>query len=234
MAQAPTPFDRATPRTHEVNWGDKTRIVGKESKTLAWVSVAESRPMTVYATAVIRGAAPGAGVAFVANIEWGHGGASVAHDFPVVRRLRMPVAASMVKIAGRLLDRAGSPPAATVYGDISVLIAPGVDGDTLRNTTWISGTGARGAVSTRPERVMCVEGYNAGVADTWIMVFDGPGQSGDAPQMARPVRAGRAFRMRRDDSQAFRSQVTWAASSTPLALTPDPAASMRVDAELLL
>jgi hypothetical protein len=234
MLRAPTPLARPTRREREVNWGDKTRIAGNERKTLAWVSVEESRSMVVYATGAVRGGAPSAGIAFVLNIEWGHGGASVDHDYPLVHRLRVPLAASMVKVSGRLLDPGGKAPPASVVGEISVVIAPGSDGETLRNTQWVADGGYEGTLWSGPVRVMRVEGYNAGAADTWIMFCDGPGVNGDVPTIARPVRAGRAFVVNRFDSQAFRQSITWFASSTPLTLTVNPSARLRVDAELLL
>jgi hypothetical protein len=234
MIRAPLPFDRATRREREVNWGDKTKITGGEKKTLAWVSVAECRPMIVYATATLRGGAAAAGVAFVVNVEWGHGGASIDHDYEVVHRLRVPVAASMVRVSGRLLDDGGKAPPATVSGEIAVFIAPGNDGETVRNTRWVHQDGYEDTIVADPARVVRVEGYNAGAVDTWLMVFDGVGNNGDFPTMARPVRAGRSFVMRRFDTQAFRTSVTWRASSTPITLTKDPSALMRVDTELLL
>lgn len=231
MVRPPVPSDHPTRRAREVNWGDKTRIAGNERKTLAWVSVERPSPMVVYATATIRG---GPDVAFVVNIEWGHGGASVDQDYPVIHRLRVPLAASMVKVSGRLLDGSGNPPPQSVSGEISVFIAPGSDGDTLRNTRWVSQQGASGTFSDRPERVMRVEGFNAGATNTWVMVFDGRGENGDFPTIVAPVRIGRRFVLRRFDSHGFRSSVLWRASSTPLVLTKDPSASLRIDAELLL
>ena len=71
MIRAPLPFDRPTRREREVNWGDKTRIAGGERKTLAWISIADSSPMIVYAKAAIRGATNTAGIARIVNIEWG-------------------------------------------------------------------------------------------------------------------------------------------------------------------
>jgi hypothetical protein len=230
--RGPTEFERPTRRAREVNWGDRTKLAGSEAKTLAWVSVAAACPMIVYATAALRG--PSAGVACVVSIEWGHGGASVAQDFPLVHRLRVPLAASMVKVSGRLLDAGGNAPPATVRGEVSVVIATGLDGESLRNTQWVADGGAEGDLWAGPARVMRVEGYNAGSVDTWVMVFDGRANNGDAPVMARPVRAGRAFTIARPDSQAFRTSVTWAASSTPLLLTKDTKARVRIDAEVLL
>ena len=233
VRNAPTLHEHPTRRDREVNWGDKTKLTGREKKTLAWVSTEESRPLVVYATAHVRGVGA-AGVAVVVNIEWGHGGASVEQDFPVVGRLRVPVAASMVKVSGRLLDASGAPPPLTVSADVSTVIGEGLDGETLRNTRWVSQQGAAGVLSGGPERVMRLEGYNAGPADTWFMAFDGPSAAGAFPAMATPARAGRRFALGRFDSQGFRTSVTWSASSTPLTLTPDPAAALRVDAELLL
>jgi hypothetical protein len=234
VIRAPTTHERPTRREREVNWGDKTKIRGNEKKTLAWVSVSESQPMVVYATAVVRGGAAAVGVACVVNLEWGHGGASVDQDFPVVHRLRVPLAASMVKASGRLLDANGQAPAATVSCEVSLLIAPGLDGQTLRNTTWVHDAGAEGTLSEGPARIMRVEGYNGGAVDTWIMLCDGPGANGDVPTIARRVAVGRRFTVVRFDSHSFRTSITWFASSTPLTLTKDPTARVRVDAELLL
>lgn len=220
-----------TRREREVNWGDKTRITGSEHKTLAWVSTAESVPLVVYAAGSVRG---GLGVTFVVNVEWGHGGASIDQDFPVVRRLRVPLAASMVKVSGWLVDALGNAPPESITGEIAVVIAPGSDGETLRNTRWLAQSGAGGTISERPERVMALEGFNAGASSVWFMAFDGAGEDGDAPAMVCPARVGEIFTLRRPDSQAFRIGVSWWASSTPLVLTKDPNALLRVDAELLL
>ena len=222
-------------RSREVNWGDRTRITGSEQKTLAWVSVELSEPMIVYATAKLQG--PSDGMACVASIEWGHGGASVSQDYPIVHRLRVPLAASMVKVSGRIIDAAGKPAPLDVSADVSLVISPGSDGDTMRNTFWIRGTGNSGVLTEGPTRVVRLEGYNAGASvasATWVMFFDGPSKNGDSPVVARPVRGGRTFAIPRFDTQAFRNGVTWSASSTPLTLTPDPTADLRVDAEVLL
>jgi|GEM_PF-2567526 len=221
---------RPTRRDRDVNWGDATRLRGGERKTLAWMSVDQARALTVYATARVRG---GPGVVCLVEIEWGHGGASVAEHYPVVGRLRVPLAASMVKMAGRLVDAQGQPPAASASADVFAFIAPGIDGETLRNTRWVHQIGAAGTVARAPERVLTVEGYSAGKANTWLMVFDGPSEIGALPAMATPARAGRPFRLRRFDTQGFAQGVTWSASSTPLLLTPDKSARLRVDVELL-
>lgn len=222
---------RPTVRDREVNWGDKTTLTGNAQKTLAWASVDTSQGLIVYASARVTGAPD---VVCVANIEWGHGGASLDQDFAIIERLRVPLAASMVKITGRLVDAKGKAPPPNVKCDVSVVIAPGADSETLRNTRWVHQSGAAGVVSNKPERVMRVEGFNAGAADTWLMVFDGKAEPGAFPAMATPARAGRRFLLRRFDSQGFVNFVTWAASSTPLTFTADPRASLRVDTELLL
>jgi hypothetical protein len=65
------------------------------------------------------------------------------------------------------------------------------------------------------------------------MVFDAIAlpANGTFPQLAVPAR--RRFRRRRFDSQGFAFGVYWAASSTPIALTFDPTANLRVDVEML-
>ena len=226
-------LERPTRRAREVNWGDRTKLTGRETKTLAWVSVDVSQSMIVYAQASVRGVGSD-GVACVVNLEWGHGGASIDQDFPIVHRLRVPLAASMVKVSGRLLDTSGNPPPFTVTADVSVVIAPGLDGETLRNTQWSYDAGSEGLLSDIPTRVMRIDGYNAGATDTWLMVFDGPAVAGEVPTIARPVRSGASFSVRRFDSQPFRASVAWAASTTPITLTKDPSAFLRVDAEFLL
>jgi hypothetical protein len=194
------------------------------------VSLEQSCPHVVYAHANIR---QGSAIVQV-TIEWGNGGASVAGDYPVIKRLRVPVVASMVRLSGRLVDAAsGGPPAASDVADVSAFIAPGLDGETLRNTRWLHQTGASGVIARGPQRVMRIEGYNAGGA-TFVHVFDGAPRPGREPAIFIPAPAGRRFRARRFDSQGFVDSVQWGASSTPLTYTADPSANLRLDAELLL
>jgi hypothetical protein len=80
---------------------------------------------------------------------------------------------------------------------------------------------------------MRVEGVNAGAADTWVMVFDGPPRPNVLPPIVALARAGRPFRVRRFDGQGFRESVTWSASSSPLTLTKAAGANLRIDVELL-
>jgi hypothetical protein len=227
--RSPTPIDRPTVRSRDVNWGDRSRIEGRKPQTLAWVSLEESRPIVVYAHANIRS---GSSICSV-SIEWGNGGASVAGEYPVIKRLRVPLVASMVKLSGRLVGADGSPAAATDAADVSAFIATGADGETLRNTRWLHQTGAAGVLARGAQRLMRIEGFNPGAA-MFVHVFDGPAQTGVEPTILIPAPAGRRFRARRFDSQGFVDSVQWGASSTALTYTPSAGASVRVDAELLL
>ena len=228
-AAPPTTRDRPTRRERDVNWGDRTRLEGRKVQTLAWVSLEESCPVVVYAHATIRS---GSSICVV-TIEWGNGGASVAGEYPVIKRLRVPLAASMVKVSGRLADPSGGPASPGDVADVSAFVASGLDGETLRNTRWLHQTGASGVIAQGPQRLMRIEGYNAGSA-TFVHVFDGPPETGAEPAILIPAPAGRRFRARRFDSQGFVDSVQWGASSTPLTYTADPSASLRLDAELLL
>ncbi len=225
----------ATRRARDVNHGDRTPLRGGESKTLAWISVDASQAFTVYATARVN--PPTANVVPIVTIEWGHGGASVFGDYPVIKRLRVPLVASMVKLSGRLVDAStGKPAAPTVSGEITAAIAPGSDGQTLRASSWIAQSGAEGLVAIGQQRVLTLDGYNAGPTPGWVMVFDDVARPADGtpPVMARPAPTfPRTFRLRRFDTRGFLRGVYWAASSTPLLLTFDPNAALRVDTELL-
>ena len=225
----------ATRRTRDVNHGDRTTLRGGEPKTLAWISVDAAQAFTVYATARVE--PPTANILPVVTIEWGHGGASLIGEYPVIKRLRVPVVASMVKLSGRLVDvTTGKPAPANVSGEITATIAPGTDGQTLRATWWIAQSGAEGLVARGQQRVLTLDGYNGGASNAWIMVFDDVARPADGtpPAMARPAATyPRTFRLRRFDTRGFVRGVYWAASSTPLLLTFDPSATLRVEAELL-
>lgn len=228
-----------TRRELAVNHGDKTLVTGNEQKTLVWISVEESRAWTVYATARVEGpAAFLARVQPIVTLEWGHGGASIAGDYPIEKRLRVPIAASMVKLSAKLIDNTtGKAPPASVSSEITAFIAPGVDGETLRPSRWSAQTGASGQVAQGPQKLLSVEGYNAKSTKRWVMVFDATAlpPNGSFPLMAAPVPAyPDTFVLRRSDTRGFLSGVFWAVSSSPLTLTFDAAASLRVDAELLL
>jgi hypothetical protein len=232
-ASITAPF--ATRRARDVNHGDRTLFRGGESKTLAWISVDSSQGFTVYATARVQPS--NAAVVPMVSIEWGHGGASLVAEYAVIKRLRVPLVGSMVKLSGRLVDAAtGKPAPATVSGEITATIAPGSDGETLRPTWWVAQSGAQGLVVSGQQRVCTLDGYNAGSSACWVMVFDDVTRPADGalPVMARPAATfPRTFRLRRFDTRGFLHGVFWAASSTPLLLTFDPNASLRVDTELL-
>ena len=152
----------------------------------------------------------------------------------MIKRLRVPLVASMVKLSGRLVAPDGSPASATDAADVSAFVATGLDGETLRNTRMAPSDGAQpGAWRAGPQRVMRIEGYNAGGA-TFVHVFDGKPETNAEPTILIPAPAGRRFRARRFDSQGFVDSVQWGASSTALTYTADAAANVRVEAELLL
>ena len=228
-AVPPSPGDRPTRRERDVNWGDRTRLEARKPQTLAWVSLAESSPLTVYAQTTIRTGAP----LVVVTVEWGNGGASIAGEYAVIQRLRVPLVASMVKLSGRLVAPGGGQAGAADVADVSTFVAVGSDGLTLRNTRWLHQVGATGSLASGPQRVMRIEGFNAGAA-TFVHIFDGPPRGGAEPAILIPAPAGQRFRARRFDSQGFLAGVSWGASSTPLTYTPDPSANVRVDAEFLL
>ena len=235
MRPGPLVAPFATRRTRDVNHGDRTALRGGEPKTLAWISVDAAQAFTVYATARVE--PPTANILPVVTIEWGHGGASLFGEYPVIKRLRVPVVASMVKLSGRLVDvTTGKPAPANVSGEITATIAPGTDGQTLRATWWVAQSGAEGLVARGQQRVLTLDGYNGGASNAWVMVFDDVTRPADGtpPAMARPAPTyPRTFRLRRFDTRGFVRGVYWAASSTPLLLTFDPSATLRVDAELL-
>jgi hypothetical protein len=226
----------ATRRARDVNHGDRTPLRGGGSKTLGWISVDASQAFTVYATARVQQPSTATVVAMV-SIEWGHGGASVVSEYAVIKRLRVPLVGSMVKLSGRLVDAAtGKPAGADVTGEITVTIAPGSDGETLRSTWWVAQSGAEGLVARGQQRVLTLDGYNCGASACWIMAFDDVARPADGtpPVMARPAATfPRTFRLRRFDTRGFLRGIYWAASSTPLLLTFEPSASLRVDTELL-
>jgi hypothetical protein len=218
-------------RGREINWGDRTKIVGAERPTLAWVSVEESLAVTLYVAAIVRGDAR---FACVVDVQWGHGGASVAQTFEVVHRLVVPLAASMVSVSGRLLDPDGKPAPASVSADVSVIVAPGVDAHALHNTRWLSSVGTAGALTTTPTRLMRAEALNVGGTSVWLMLFDGAPNVGDAPTIVRRAPVNRTVTIRRPDSHAFRRGLHYGASSEPLAYAPVAASrAFRIDAEIL-
>jgi hypothetical protein len=218
-------------REREVNWGDRTKLVGGKSMTLASVSVEESLSLTLYAAATVRG---DAGAACIVTVQWGHGGASVEQSYAVIHRLVVPLAASMVNVSGRLVGADGAPASSSASADVSVAIAPGTDPHAVHNTRWLTSIGASGALTTTPTRAMRVEALNVGKADVWLMLFDGAPNVGDTPTVVRRAHVGRTVTIRRPDSQGFRRGLHFGASTSALAYSPPKSASaLRVDAEIL-
>jgi hypothetical protein len=234
MRSAKQPAPYATARVHDVNFGDKTLVRADKKQPLAEISVGEAQAFTCYVTARVE---PTAANAFpVVLLEWGNGGASIAaREFRVYRRLRVPVVGSTVRMTGRLVTDAGAPlsPSSKVTCNFVAFVAPGSDGETLRNTQWISRHGAQGLVSNGPEQLVTVQGYPAAAGARWLMLFDALALPANGTYPAMAVPATRAYRLDRFDTQGFRYGVTWAASSTPITLTFDPTADFRVDVEVL-
>ncbi len=225
---APSPLDRPIRREHAVNWGDRSRLTGRKPQTLAWVSLESVRPIIVYAHATPRSGSP----ICLVTVEWGHGGASVVGEYRAIKRLRVPLAASMVKVSGRLVDATDAGAAPSDAMDVFAFIAEGEDGTTLRNTRWLHQQGATGSVEA-PQRLMRAEGFNPG-PDTFVHLFDGNvPETGVAPEVLIPAPSGRRFRCRRFDSQGFAQGIAWGCSSTPLVYTAQ-ATTVRLDLELLL
>jgi hypothetical protein len=224
----------AAARTRHVNFGDKTLVRAGQFKHLAEISVPAAQAFVCYVTARVE---PATALAFpVVLVEWGNGGASIAtRELRVYRRLRVPVVGSTVRMGGRLVSASGAalPPTSKTTCNFVAFVAPGSDGETLRNTRWRSQHGPEGLVSGEPEQIVTVQGYPAAAAARWLMVFDAVARPPDGtyPAMAAPAR--RAFRLDRFDTQGFRFGVYWAASSSPITLTFDPAADLRVDVEVL-
>ena len=127
----------ATSRAHHVNFGDKTLLRADQRKQLVDISVADAQPFTCYVTARVE--PPDAQAFPVVVLEWGNGGASIAaRALRVYRRLRVPVVGSTVRMKGFLVDAKGAPlaPSSKVTCNFVAFIAPGSDGETLRNTQW--------------------------------------------------------------------------------------------------
>lgn len=228
-----------TRRESDVNYGDRTRVSGAKAETLAWVSVERSLPWTIYAAARLTGpAADVARVEPVVAVEWGNGGASVSAEYPVGRRLRVPLVASMIRLTGRLVDfTTGDAAPAGVACEFDAFIAHGVDGLDQPNTRTAVATGSQGLVARGPQRVVGVEGYDGRTSGpvTWLMLFDAVAlpPNGTAPVASVPAAPSpHAFRVtgRRD----FRGGVFWAVSASPLILAHEPAALFRVETEILL
>ncbi len=226
-----------THRQQDVNFGDRTKLSGAGQKTLAWITLAESGPFTVYAD--VRFTAGSAAVlpflVPVVTIEWGAGTATMSAEYRIAGRLRVPLAASAIRVEGRLVDVRGGAVPPDVVAEVAAFIARGIDGETLLNARTVVQSGAEGSVSTESERVLAVDGFNAGPGAVWLMLFEGATapSGGASPRMATPAPAGAPFRIRPSSPREFVGGVRWAASASPLTLTPVPGASLYVETELL-
>jgi hypothetical protein len=227
-----------TYRAREVNFGDRTKLRGPERKTLCWMNVEDSAPHTVYASARLTG--PEAQVRRAAarvHLAWGHGGASVEATFPIVRRLRVPLAASMIRLEGSLVDvTTGAPPSRDVEAEISAFVAVGTDGESLPNTRALLQSGAEGVLAEASERVLSVHGFNVGPSDVFCMLFDASELplDGASPRLVVPAPRTAPFSLRLASPRDFVGGVTWAASSDPFTLAHDAGARLLVDVEMML
>lgn len=227
----------ATRRSCDVNFGDRERVRGRDEKTIAWISVEDSQAVTVYVSAELD--APAAlipRIRAIATVEWGHGGASFSEDYPVAQRLRVPVVGSMVRVVMRLLDVTGAVVPDTVSADCAVVIAPGQDADTTRNTRWITTHGSGGVLSERPELVVAAYGHNSTAFARWLMLFDArvPAVAGAAPILARPALLAPTFEIGDRDGRPFFAGVAWGVSQDPIAYVPDGAADVHLEVGFLL
>lgn len=224
----------ATLRASTINFGDREHLRGREVKTPAWVNLERSQALTIYVAAEVD--APPAllsRIRLIATIEWGHGGASITEDYPVARRLTVPLVGSMAKVTVRLVDVTGAPVPDTVTAACAAVIAPGLD--PTRNTRWTATHGSSGLLSVRPERVVGVHGYNTAAVVRWIMFFDTRvvPVAGDVPVFSRPASLA-AFDFRNDDGRPFYAGVTWGVSQDPITYAPDAAADVYIEVGFLL
>ncbi len=226
-----------THRQQDINFGDRTKLTGSTTKTLAWMNLDESASFTVYADARFTAGPPAAlpHLAAIVTIEWGAGAATVSAEYRIVGRLRVPLAASAIRVEGHLEDVRGLPVPGDVVAEVAAFIARGTDGETIPNAQTRVQSGAQGILSTRSERVLAVEGFNAGAGSLWVMLFEGPAlpAAGAAPRMAAPAPAGAPFRMRPASAREFLGGVVWAASAAPLTFTPVPGAALYLEAEMV-
>jgi hypothetical protein len=226
-------------RAQDVNFGDRTPLKGAERKTLAWMNQESAGPFTVYATATLRAPAGFTGrVVPMVSLEWGHGGATVSAERPIVGRLRVPLAASIIKLEGHLVDMAtGAPPPIDVTAEIAAFIASGTDGETILQTETLVAQGDGGTLATNPQRVLAVEGHTGGIGAVYVMLFDAPvvPPDGATPRLSvfAPSVLGGSFSRQLAAPRDFVSGIAWAPSITPLRLTRAVGATLHVEVDLL-
>jgi len=240
-------------RSRPVNFGDHTTLrAGAGSQQLAWVSVEDGQSWVVYAQANVTQPPPNTESSLVVpfvELEWGHGGASVFATFPVVPAtavqpgnvLRVPLAASMIKVSGVLLDTGGRSLDSTnpATAQISCVVAPGFDGIPQVPTEWIPLSGSDASVAAKPSKLTRMLGHLIqGTPPFWVMLFDArssPG-AGSPPVVASPVGSfPAAFDIPFPNGLPFTQGVWLALSSSPdvLALASGASVFVRIERQLL-
>ena len=184
----------------------------------------------VYAHANIRS---GSSICSV-SIEWGNGGASVAGEYRGDQAAARAPGREHGEASGRLIASDGSPAGASDAADVSAFVAEGTDGETLREHRMAPPDGSAAGTLARARNGSCASRATTPALRRSCTSSTGPPELGVEPTILIPAPAGRRFRARRFDSQGFVDSVQWGASSTALTYTPNPAANVRVDAELLL
>jgi len=242
-----------TRRSRAVNFGDRTLLRSSAPRQqLAWVSVEQAQSFIVYAQAQVVQPPPGTEsplvVPFV-ELEWGHGGASVFATFPVLPSaavqpgnvLRVPLAASMIKVSGVLLDEGGNEidPTNPATAQVACVVAPGFDGIPQVPTEWIPVSGSNASVTGRPSKITRFFGYRiSGTAPLWAMLIDQASTPGNGapPVLAAPVGLFPAvFDVPTPNGMPFSQGIWLALSSRPDALELASGASVlaRIERQLL-
>jgi hypothetical protein len=227
-------------RAHDVNFGDKVTVRGDEQKCVAWVSVEEEEAgaFTVYATARLH--APENERPWLVptlHVEWGNGGASVEAEFPVVQRLRVPVAASMIRATARLVDTRGRAVTREASCAFSTFIARGGAESVTLHTEWSVVRAPTAILAKGPQRLAGLRGINVGTELRYVMLFDldrlpTPDDPSAVVVPARP--APDAFDLRFQNVRGFRSGLAWGISRQPLELVTEPEATVRLELEMVL
>jgi hypothetical protein len=221
-------------RGEQTNFGNAVMIAGgaAKSQSIAWVTADQSDSYTIYARATHK---QGALATPVLVVEWGHGGASIDRAFPLHRPLTLPLAASMVKLSGRLVGEGGGPAPEDARYEIAAFIARG-HADVPERTASVVQTGAMGLLGAGPQRLERLTGFRAApwFSVRWVMLFDAASvrdvPDGTEPVLARPLPLyPRCFDL---GAREFGRGIVWAVSEHPLRLALDRGAIVRMEAEL--
>lgn len=222
-------------RQRAVNFGDTTKLAGAEQKQLFSLTVREPTTWTVYASARVEGPpAEALGVVPIVKLEWGHGGAGLSRERPLLRHMSVRLAASTVGLSARLVRPDGTAPSAQVRATIVAFAARGF-GDEPGVTRWVHLQGAEGLLATGATSLVRLSGFNAGSERRrWVMLFDAIARpaEGSAARFAAPAMrfASTPFSLPAAD---WVRGLYFCASSSPAALVFDARAVLRVDAEVL-